>query len=97
VRPEKASAASFVILLLDKSMRVTLFTCANAPAPTSVISFCSNRLERERLSIEIHTYHSRIPEVVAEASQIILQDAHVSLNYLAMSTADVTGGKPIAV
>jgi hypothetical protein len=44
----------------------------------------------------IHTYHSRfIPEGVAEVSQIFLQDDQ---NYLAMSnTADVTGGKPIAV
>jgi hypothetical protein len=47
--------------------------------------------------IYIHTYRSRfIPERVAEASQIFLRDA--LQNYLAMrNTADVTGGKPIAV
>jgi hypothetical protein len=45
-----------------------------------------------------YVHHSRfIPEGVAEASQIFLGD-HVYQNYLAMSnTADVTGGKPIAV
>jgi hypothetical protein len=43
-----------------------------------------------------HTHHSRfIPVGVAVASQIFLRDAHF---YLVMSnTADVTGGKPIAV
>jgi hypothetical protein len=42
-------------------------------------------------------YHSRfISEGVAEASQKFSKTLH--LNYLAMSnTADVTGGKPIAV
>jgi hypothetical protein len=48
----------------------------------------------------IHTYHSRfIREGVAETSQIFLRDTpRFNLNYLAMSnTADVTGGKPIAV
>jgi hypothetical protein len=45
-----------------------------------------------------HTYHSRfIPEGVAEVSRIFLRDAHVLPKYFAMSsTADVTGGKPIA-
>jgi hypothetical protein len=45
----------------------------------------------------IHTYHSRIiPEGVAETSQIFLRD--ITQNYLDMrNTADVTGGKPIAV
>jgi hypothetical protein len=47
----------------------------------------------------VYTYHSRfIPEGVAEASQIFFGDTHVYHNYLAMSnTADMTGGKPIAV
>jgi hypothetical protein len=43
------------------------------------------------------TYHSRfIPEGIAEVSQIFLRDTHQ--NKLTMrNTADVTGGKPIAV
>jgi hypothetical protein len=47
----------------------------------------------------IHIYHSRfLPEGVAEASQIFLRDAHVLPKYLAIcNTADITGGKPIAV
>jgi hypothetical protein len=47
----------------------------------------------------IHTYRSRlILEGVAQASKIFLRDAHVLPNYFAMrTTADVTGGKPIAV
>jgi hypothetical protein len=49
----------------------------------------------------IPTYHSRfIPEGVAEVSQIFLRDTHVlpKKKKLAMrNTADVTGGKPIAV
>jgi hypothetical protein len=47
----------------------------------------------------IHTYHSRfIPEGAAEVSQIFLRDTHVFQNKLAMrNTADVAGGKPIAV
>jgi hypothetical protein len=46
----------------------------------------------------VNTYHSRfMPEWIAEASQILLRDT-IYLNYLAMiSTADVIGGKPIAV
>jgi hypothetical protein len=41
----------------------------------------------------IHTYHSRfIPEGVAEASRIFLTNLLTKIN-----TADVTGGKPIAV
>jgi hypothetical protein len=44
--------------------------------------------------IYIHTYHSRsIPEGVAEASQILLCDPR----FIMTNTADVTGGKPIAV
>jgi hypothetical protein len=46
------------------------------------------------------TYHSRfIPEGVAEASQMLLQDAKITYqNYLAVrNTADVTSAKPIAV
>jgi hypothetical protein len=36
-----------------------------------------------KLHTYIHTFHSRfIPEGVAEASQIILQDAHVLPKYL---------------
>jgi hypothetical protein len=48
----------------------------------------------------IHTYHSRfISEGVAEASQIFLRDAHFSPKLIPTksNTADVTGGKPIAV
>jgi hypothetical protein len=46
----------------------------------------------------IHTYHSRfIPVGVAEASQIFLQDAHVLPKLVMSNTADVIGGKPIAV
>jgi hypothetical protein len=55
---------------------------------------------QEILYLSIHTYPSRfIPKGVAEASQIVLRDAHVFKNYLAMrnNTTDVTGGKPIAV
>jgi hypothetical protein len=47
----------------------------------------------------IHTYHSRfIPKGEAEAFQILLPDAHVLPNCLAMmKTADMTRGKSIAV
>jgi hypothetical protein len=46
----------------------------------------------------IHTYHSRfILEGVAEASQIFLRDAHVLPKLAMRNTADVTGGKSIAV
>jgi hypothetical protein len=45
-----------------------------------------------------HTYHSRfIPEGVAEVSQIFLQDTHVLPKLAMRNTADVTGGRPIAV
>jgi hypothetical protein len=49
--------------------------------------------------LHIQTYHSRlIPKGVAEASQIFLRDAHNLQNDLALrNTADVTGGKLIAV
>jgi hypothetical protein len=44
-----------------------------------------------------YIHHSRfIPEGVAEVSQIFLRDTHV-LSKLLRNTADVTGGKPIAV
>jgi hypothetical protein len=44
------------------------------------------------------TYQSRfIPEGVAEVSQIFLRDTHVLLKLAMRNTADVTGGKPIAV
>jgi hypothetical protein len=46
----------------------------------------------------IHTYHSRfIPGGVAEVSQIFLRDTHVLPKLAMRNTADVTGGKPIAV
>jgi hypothetical protein len=46
----------------------------------------------------IHTYHSRfIPKGVAEVSQIFLREAHVLPKLAMRNTADVTGGKPIAV
>jgi hypothetical protein len=47
----------------------------------------------------IHTYHSRlIPEGVAEAFQIFLQDSTFYQNDLAMkNTSDVIGGKLITV
>jgi hypothetical protein len=45
----------------------------------------------------IHTTQA-LSEGVAEVSQLFLRDAHVLPKYLTMSnTADVTGGKPIAV
>jgi hypothetical protein len=49
--------------------------------------------------LHIHTYHSRfIREGVAEVSQILLQDTHVLPKLVSYkNTADVTGGKPIAV
>jgi hypothetical protein len=46
----------------------------------------------------IHKYHSRfIPGGVAEVSQIFLRDTHVLPKFVMRNTADVTGGKPIAV
>jgi hypothetical protein len=47
----------------------------------------------------IGTYHSRfIPEGIAEVSQIFLRDTHVLPKLISSrNTADVTGGKPIAV
>jgi hypothetical protein len=47
----------------------------------------------------IHTYLSRfIPERIAEISPIFFQDTYILPNLLALkSTADVTGGKSIAV
>jgi hypothetical protein len=47
----------------------------------------------------LHTYHSRfIPEGVAETSQIFLRDTHILSKLLATrNTADVTGGKTIAI
>jgi hypothetical protein len=50
------------------------------------------------MDIHIHTYHSRfIPEGVAEVSQIFLRDTHILPKLAMRNTADVTGGKPIAV
>jgi hypothetical protein len=50
------------------------------------------------LSKCVHTYHSRfIPEGVAEVSQIFLRDTHVLPKLAKRNTADVIGGKPIAV
>jgi hypothetical protein len=43
------------------------------------------------------TYVRFITEWVAEASQIFLRDAHVLPKLFSSNTADVTGGKPIAV
>jgi hypothetical protein len=59
----------------------------------------SSSASQYKLGSWIHTYHSRfIPEGVAEASRIFLPNAHVLPKLLAMTnTADVTGGKPIAV
>jgi hypothetical protein len=46
----------------------------------------------------IHTYHSRfIPEGVAEVFQIFLLDINVLPKLAMRNTADVTGGKLIAV
>jgi hypothetical protein len=47
----------------------------------------------------IHTYHSHfIPEGVAEVSQIFLKYTHVLPKLVNHEeTADVTGGKPIAI
>jgi hypothetical protein len=48
--------------------------------------------------VYLHTYHSRfIPKGVAEISQIFLRDTHVLPKLAMRNTADVTGGKPIAV
>jgi hypothetical protein len=45
-----------------------------------------------------YTYHSRvIPEGVAVASQIIPRDAFYQNDLSMRNTADVIGGKPIAV
>jgi hypothetical protein len=45
-----------------------------------------------------YTYHSRfIPEGIAEVSQIFLRDTHVLPKLVMTCTADVAGGKPIAV
>jgi hypothetical protein len=50
------------------------------------------------INIKLHTYHSRlIPEGVGEVSQIFLLDTHVLPKLVMRNTADVTGGKPIAV
>jgi hypothetical protein len=50
------------------------------------------------ININIHTYHSLfIPEGIAEASRIILRDAHVLPKWLSYEAADVKGGKPIAI
>jgi hypothetical protein len=48
---------------------------------------------------DIHTYRlSFISEGVAQVTQIVLRDAYILPNNLAMrNTADMTGGKPIAV
>jgi hypothetical protein len=47
----------------------------------------------------MYSNHSRfIPKGVAETSQIFLRDTYVYQNQLAMrNTADVTGGKHIAI
>jgi hypothetical protein len=57
-----------------------------------VFSHLDQTLFHFHTGVHIHTYHSRlIPEGVAEASTFYHND-------LAMrNTADVTGGKPIAV
>jgi hypothetical protein len=48
-------------------------------------------------SLYIHTYHSRfIHDGLAEISQVFLRDTHV-LPKSVRNTADVTGGKPIAL
>jgi hypothetical protein len=60
-------------------------------------------MEEKNLYIQTNTYHSRfISEKVAEVSQIYLRDGYYVGTFhqklLAMrNTADVTGGKPIAV
>jgi WD40 repeat protein len=59
-----------------------------------------HREEVSKVSAYIHTYIplTLYPEGVAEASRIFLSDATFYQNCLAMrNTADVTGGKPIAV
>jgi hypothetical protein len=50
------------------------------------------------VTLLLQTYHSRFtPEGVAEVSQIFLRDTHVFPKLAMKKTADVTGGKPIAV
>jgi hypothetical protein len=60
-------------------------------------NFCSAFSgQRAKRLFKIHTYHLHfIPEGVAEATQMFLRDAH-DLPKLP-NTADVTGGKPIAI
>jgi hypothetical protein len=61
-----------------------------------IICFCNSNIHTY-----IHTYHSRfIPEGVAEVSQILSQIFHPRFTKIILAmrnTADVTGGKPIAV
>jgi hypothetical protein len=48
--------------------------------------------------LHTRTYHSRfISEGVAEVSQIFLRDTHVLPKLAVKNTADVTGGKAMAV
>jgi hypothetical protein len=61
-------------------------------------------IDKQKLAMLSHsmvltyTYHSRfIPEGVAEASQIFLRDTHILPKLAMRNTADVPGGKPIAV
>jgi hypothetical protein len=58
-----------------------------------------NKNYKKKLNLYIHTCHSRfIPEGVAEASQTFLRDTHVLPTLVSLkNTADVTGGKHIAV
>jgi hypothetical protein len=68
---------------------------------TSIPCVWSRTVRVKNHSINIHTYRSRfIPEGIAEASQIFIQDAiAISFyhNYLAMSNITyMTGSKPIA-
>jgi hypothetical protein len=51
------------------------------------------------LKVYIHKYHSRfVPEGLAKASQLFLQDTSIKLKLLSYEKyCKVTGGKPIAV
>jgi hypothetical protein len=57
-----------------------------------------NSSDRILSNTNIHTYHScLIPEGLAEASQIFLRDADYQNDLAIRNTAEVTGGKPVAV
>jgi hypothetical protein len=74
--------------LLDRGLLLDLAFRTSPAVNTPLLS----------ITHQINTYHLRfIPEGVAEISQIFHKTPKFYQNYLAMSNADVTGGKPIAI